>query len=484
MKQYDRSVFIFHRDLRIQDNTGLNEALKQSNKVYLVFIMNSIQLFQSKNSYKSNKSVQCMIESLFELSETIHDLKGVLSVLFEEGKTFNILKQYIQQEKIECIFTNRDYTPYAKQREILYKEIASKLNIEYKGVYDYNLFQPGMIQTGSNEGYKKFTPFYNNCISNASLIPKPYTEKHTNSFIDLKQMKNTTKKMLVSLKDMYLNSKIVELSSDSVVQGGRLHALHILRNIKDWKKYDSMRNYLTYDTTILSPYIKYGCVSIRECFFSMKQNLGIQHSLLRQLFWNEFYAQLLDNNPQLIEKGVSLKPKYDKIQWNTNTKWIECWKNGTTGIPIVDACMKQMNVSGYMHNRGRLIVAECLVKLMGIDWRVGEKYFATKLIDYDVASNNGNWQWVAGSGADSQPYFRIMNIWKQGEKYDPNAEYIKRWMPILKPFTPKQIHTWYETSENKELLKEKGFNIHDYSTPIFDYSKQRKKVLSMYKKIF
>jgi len=483
MKQYETSIFIFHRDLRIEDNTGLNEALKLSNKVYLVFIMNSIQLFQSKNTYKSNKSVQCMIESLFELSETIEKKKGYLCILFEEGKSMNTVRQFILNEKIQCIFTNKDYTPYAKHRETLYKDIAKKLHIDYCGTYDYNLFQPNMIQTGSNEGYKKFTPFYNNCISNVDLIPKPYTEKHSNSFIDLKQLTSKTKKMVVDLKTMYFDPNIVELSSSSIVQGGRSNALHILKHIKQWKKYDTMRNYLTYDTTILSPYIKYGCVSIRECFFAMKQNVGLRHSLLRQLFWNEFYAQLLDNNPHIIEKGVSLKPKYDAIQWNTNKTWIECWKNGTTGIPIVDACMKQMNISGYMHNRGRLIVAECLVKLMGIDWRIGETYFATKLIDYDVASNNGNWQWVSGSGADSQPYFRIMNIWTQGEKYDPNAEYIKQWLPILKCFTPKQIHRWYETCENKELLEEKGFNIQEYSKPIFEYSIQRKKVIEMYTKI-
>lgn len=484
VEKYNKSLFIFHRDFRLDDNISLFEAIKKSKKVMPIFIFTKQQVIN--NEYKSERSIQFMIECLFELNEELKKRNSELFIFLDKSNDYKIINEICKNEEIECIFTNYDYSPFSIKREKIYENIAKQNGINIEFYHDYNLFKPNDILTNNGKNYEKFTPFYNKCLENKELINKPskYNIK-SNDLIYKNILSNKTKKHLKSLEEFYFTNEIINLRENNLLIGGITNGKKILNNIEKWKNYDNMRNYLTYETTQLSAYMKYGCISVREVYDIMKTKLGINHPLLRQVFWREFYSQLLYSHPNLLD-GKSLKPKYDKIKWNENEVWFNAWKNGMTGIPIVDACMRQLNNSGYMHNRGRLIVAECLVKLMGIDWRKGEKYFATKLIDYDPASNNGNWQWVAGSGADSQPYFRIMNIWTQGEKYDPDAKYIKKWLPFFEKFDPKYIHKWYETSQNIELLLELyQFDIDKcYTCPIFDYKTQREKALAMYKKIF
>ena len=206
----------------------------------------------------------------------------------------------------------------------------------------------------------------------------------------------------------------------------------------------------------------------------MKKELGKKDPLIRQLIWRDFYYHL--GNGFIDRFGKSLKPQYDSIKWNVNSGQLQKWKDGNTGYPIVDACMKQINTTGYMHNRGRLIVASFLVKNLQINWEAGEKYFAQTLLDYDVLVNNGNWQWVSGSGADSMPYFRIFNPWTQSEKFDKECEYIKYWLPNLKDVENKHLHQWekfYTEYDLKEI---------DYVKPMIDYKESREKTLKMYKK--
>jgi deoxyribodipyrimidine photo-lyase len=198
------------------------------------------------------------------------------------------------------------------------------------------------------------------------------------------------------------------------------------------------------------------------------------HDLIRQLIWRDFYMNILFSFPYVL--GKPMKPSYAKIKWHHNAGWLKAWSSGLTGFPVVDAGMRQLNTTGYMHNRARLIVASFLTKTLLIDWREGEEYFAKKLTDYDPASNNGNWQWIASSGADSQPYFRIFNPWLQGAELDPHANYIKKWVPELKDVSPKDIHTWYETWKDNKQIK--------YPKPICDYQVQKEKALAMFRKIY
>lgn len=251
----------------------------------------------------------------------------------------------------------------------------------------------------------------------------------------------------------------------------RNKAMKILHGASKFKNYEKTRNDLDDETTRLSAPIKFGIVSIREVAKAFKKN----NALLRQLVWRDFYAQILNAEPYVL--GSALKEKYNNIKWQGSHNHFVKWCQGMTGFPVVDAGMRELNKTGYMHNRARLIVASFLIKTLLVDWQKGEKYFATKLVDYDPSSNNGNWQWVASTGADSQPYFRIFNPWSQSEEHDPDAVYIKKWVPELSSVSVECIHTW-NTCYNK-----KEFNEIDYPKPIVDYKEQREKALKMYKAI-
>ena len=267
--------------------------------------------------------------------------------------------------------------------------------------------------------------------------------------------------------------KYYNINKKNNVNGGRKEALKILKNINSFSNYEKTRDVLSKNTTHLSAYLKFGCISIREVYHVVKNKFGINDDIIKQLLWRDFYYHV--GNEYTIW-GKSMKEKYNKIKWLYNKKHFNKWKNAMTGFPIVDAAMRQLNETGFMHNRGRLIVASFLIKNLQIDWLWGEKYFATQLIDYDPLVNNGNWQWVAGTGTDSQPYFRIFNPWSQSEKHDKDCIYIKKWIPELKNVDNKDIHKWYKTYKNYPNIK--------YPTPIIDYKKSREKTIDMYQKIF
>ena len=267
--------------------------------------------------------------------------------------------------------------------------------------------------------------------------------------------------------------KFTKPNNEILVRGGRTEALNRLKTaITTQKQYDKKRDFFIEKTTFLSAYIKFGCVSIREVYSAFKNEFGLNHGLIRELLWREFFAHVLYAYPEVV--GRSYQPRYRGIKWNNSSAQLEKWKRGQTGIPIVDACMRQLNTTGYMHNRGRMTVASFLVKTLLIDWRHGEKYFAQKLTDYDIASNNGNWQGISSTGVDMKPYYRDMNPWIQGMKFDREAEFIKKWVPELTSVDAKDIHRWLVECSNPKYKDIK------YPKPIVDYNEQKKKMLAMY----
>ena len=266
-----------------------------------------------------------------------------------------------------------------------------------------------------------------------------------------------------------LNRNFIIIITITLITGGRTNALKQLKDTKNTQqKYDQMRNILTHNTSLLSAYIKFGCVSVREVYHYFKDMFGLSSEIMRQLIWRDFYAHVLFAYPNVLDKNSN------KIKWMKNKGYLDKWRTGNTGYPVVDACMRQLNKTGWMHNRGRLITSCFLVKTLLLDWKEGETYYATKLIDYDVASNNGNWQWISGTGVDSMPYFRTFNPWTQSEKYDKDAEYIKKWVPELVDVEPKDIHNWNVMFNNYKSI--------NYPKPIVEFSKQRTKSLELYKK--
>ena len=448
------SLFIFRRDFRLVDNTACIECFKNSEKVIPIFIFTPTQI--KDNKFFSSNSFQFLIESLKSLEIKIH---------YYYGHNVEILKKILKDHDFDNIYFNMDYTPYAIERDNEIKDFCKEHNKQCSVYEDYLLAPIGTYLKKDGTPYEKYTPFKNNAKLITVKKPEKYDVlKQKQKILHLKQ------NFQIDLEDL---NKYYEINPDIIVHAGREHALKILKNIKDFVKYENERNDLITPTTHLSAYIKYGAVSIREVFYAVFDKFGIDHVLINQLYWREFYYYLGYYFPRVL-KGYSLKEQYDKIKWGDNHKIIEAWKEGNTGFPVVDASMRELNKTGYMHNRGRLISSGILIKILNVDWRIGELYFAQKLVDYDPIVNNGNWQWSSGSGADSQPYFRVLSPWKQAIDNDPDALYIKKWVPELESVPNKDIFNWSKCWDKYKNIK--------YPKPIVNYENMRKEIVEIYKK--
>jgi len=465
MTKYKLGLFIFHRDIRLYDNTGFLYACSQCDKLITCFICTPEQL-GNKNTYKSNNAICFMFESLAELSSAIHSAGGEL--YFFHGKSDEIVRDLVQTNHIDAVFFNRDYSPYAKLRDQSIIELCHRLHIGCETSSDYYLYEPGTVKTVSGSYYKKFTPFYDAVLPIMVDTPKKTAAKHL-AHIPISHPKKISQQRAI---DLFCKGG----APDRMVEGGRKNALVMLRRaLTAQSDYNNTRDFLKNSTTGLSAAIKFGCISIREMYHAFFAKYGRKNGLIRELIWREFFAHVLHNFPEVL--SGSYQPRYRRIGWRTDaraTADLKAWKDGRTGFPVVDACMRQLNSTGYMHNRGRMIVANFLIKTLLIDWRMGEQYFAQKLTDYDPASNNGNWQGISGTGVDMKPYFRDMNPWIQSAKFDQDAEYIKQWVPELVDVLPRDIHKW---SIAHTLEKYKNIK---YGEPIVDYDEQKQKMLVMY----
>ena len=457
--KFENGLFIFRRDLRIVDNNGLNLLNEKCKNVFTIFIFTPEQV-GSGNKYKSDNSVQFMIESLEDLASQISKSGGHLYTFY--GHNDKIVADCIKAFDINVVCFNLDISPYAKERDEKIIKLCEHMKTYVMYDYDYYLHQPGTIVNGSGEPYQKFTPYYNTALKKkieSPAGPRKIHFKRSESHIPGK----------ISLEQAF--NKFTKENPDILVHGGRPEAIKTLKTaVRTQTHYPKTHNELDKQTTQLSAYLKFGCISIREAY----KALHGKRDIIRQLIWRDFYANILYSFPHVL--GHAMKQKYNKVHWHHNTNWFKAWCDGETGFPVVDAGMRQLNETGYMHNRARLIVASFLTKTLLIDWREGEEYFASKLTDYDPASNNGNWQWVASTGADSQPYFRIFNPWEQAKNFDPDCEYIKKWVPELADVPEKDILNW-ETEWNK-------FKDIKYCKPIVDYKKQKDLALKMFGNVF
>jgi len=468
-------IHIFRRDYRLHDNTTLIEACKTHTIVIPIFIFTNKQIDPKQNTYRSDNAVQFLCNSLQNLDKQLHSR---LYVFY--GDEYVILEDLIKLiPNLKTISFNMDYTKYSQERDARIKTLCTTNNIDCLSIDDICLNPVGTILTTTGKVYTKFTPFWR--ASANKTIPKPtsntndnYLPANTAIAIKLKKYKYyITMDTVMKPNSLILgniNPRILE-------QGGRDNGLAILKRIIDWKEYDNQHDQLTYATTHLSAYNKFGCVSIREVYWVMVAKLGKDSGVVRQLFWRDFFYNLSAKFSEIYEH--SLNPKYRDIKWHTNTKEFELWCSGQTGYPIVDACMRELNTTGYMHNRGRLIVSNFLCRLMHMDWHLGERYFASKLMDYDPAQNNFGWQ-VSGansSGTTSRPLEQtILNPWLQSQQFDNNGEYIKKWCPELNDVKSTDLHKW--NSECSKWL-EKGIK---YREPMLDYKIEKEKNLKMYRK--
>ena len=403
-------IFLFRRDFRIHDNLALNRLIAEcgGGSIFPMFIFNPAQIYAKNNPYFSNNCVQFMIESLDDLDKHIH------VNYYESGGNgdIGVFAELSKKYKIKTIAYNKDYSPFAIKRDGIIEEWASGHGIRIITEEDYTLYPMGAIRNNKDEPYKVFTPFYKKSLA---IKVKPVSNTETKSVLNLNVIKH--------IKG-FDKHRYYEPNDDIAVRGGRDKALERFKKIMT--DYAKTRDYPAMDkTTRLSAYIKFGCVSIREVYYNYKNVKELQ----RELLWREFYANILYYFPHVL--GNAFKEQYDNVKWTNNKVWFKRWCQGKTGYAMVDAGMAQLNKTGWMHNRLRMITAMFLTKDLLIDWRWGEKYFATKLVDYDPASNNGGWQWSASTGTDSQPYFRIFNPDLQLKRYDKDYEYIRTWIPAF-----------------------------------------------------
>ncbi len=449
-------LFIFRRDLRLEDNTALIVALNTGKPVIACFILNPKQL--KNNPYRGEPAVHFLYNSLLDLQKQLEAKGGKLYLL--HGETDKVIEQLIKEQSIKEIFTNQDYTPFSKQRDANIQEVCSKYNVEFHNYHDALLSVPGTVHKDDGLPYTVYTPFARRARMQTVLKPQALP---TTLHWFTEDIKNQVKDLATTMN--------VQPSNKYVLNGGRNEGLTLLSDIKNLGNYKEQRDFpILNATSHLASHHKFGTVSIRETYREVLKFHGVNSTIINELYWRDFFTHIVHHFPHIL--SGAFRPKYNALQWNTSKEDFKKWCNGQTGFPIVDAGMRELNTTGLMHNRVRMIVASFLVKDLHINWQWGERYFAQKLLDYDPAVNNGNWQWAASTGCDAQPYFRIFNPWRQQERFDAKCEYIKHWVPELTELSAKEIHNLYKSPA--DLFT-------SYPEPMVEHSKESTLTKEIYK---
>jgi len=462
------SIYWFRNDLRVLDNPALNDAIKNSDNVIPLFILDS-KILKAKNA-SSNRN-RFLLESLEDLDDSLIKIGGKL--ILRNGNPSEILEKIANEFNVHDIYYSYDYTPFSIKRDNRLDEYLKNKNIETHRL-------PGRlavddlsnIKTQTGNTYKVFTPFCNNwtTISRRDVLKAPDSIKLPGSIESesLPNLENITNK---------------DSLSPNTQKGGETSALSRLDEFleNDVKDYKEEHNMMADDrTSRLSAYLHFGCISPRYIESKLGKSEG-EFEFRRQLCWRDFYNYILFNFPN--NQKNEFQEKYKNLNWNKDKDSIEAWQIGKTGYPIVDAAMRQLNQEGWMHNRGRLIVGSFLTKDLFIDWREGEAYFSKMLIDGDISNNNGNWQWIASVGVDPAPVFRrIFNPTLQQEKFDPDAVYIKKYVPELKNVPIKYLGD--PSLMPNDVQEESGCKIgKDYPFPIINHSEARKMTLDEFSRV-
>ncbi len=419
----NKAIFWFRRDLRLNDNTGLLKAISENDQVMPIFIFDELIL----NELPQNDPRICFIyERLRKIDEELRTYGSGLSIL--KGDPLKVWNELLKKESITGVYSNRDYEPYANERDTAIEELLKQQSVGFYNFKDQVIFEGGEILKDNGMPYHMFTPYKNKWL-------KKYRSNDVVEKIDFDKF-YTYKPVFPSLESLGF------VSSDIQVKAYDLSVVPSYQTLRDYPSKNGSTN--------LGPHLRFGTVSIRELTSEM---ISVSPVFLSELIWREFFMQILFHYPKVVYENF--KSKYDSIVWRNDKADFEKWKSGKTGFPMVDAGMRELNSTGHMHNRVRMITAGFLCKHLLIDWRWGEAYFATKLLDYELSSNNGNWQWAAGTGCDAAPYFRIFNPSEQLKKFDKEQFYIRKWIPE------------YDTSE--------------YAEPMVDHKFARERALKVYK---
>ena len=418
------SIFWYRRDLRLEDNTGLFKALNENENILPIFIFDDSILDELP---EDDARVNFIYESLSKINKQLNNHKASLQIL--KGQIDDVWEKLVTTYDIQKVYLNKDYEPYAIKRDQKIKEFLNSNGIEMKTFKDQVIFEEHEIVKADGKPYTVFTPYKRKWLEN-------FTKVNLN--------------LLVNFDNFY--KKIIDFPSLNQL-GLKISSLKVKNySLKNVSTYSETRNFPNLDSTsYLSPHLRFGTISVRQIIIELKNK---SETFLSELIWREFFMQIIFHFPHVVTKNF--RPKYDGIQWVNNKEDYDNWCQGKTGYPLVDAGMRQLNETGYMHNRVRMVTAGFLCKHLLIDWRYGEAYFAKKLLDYELSSNNGNWQWAAGTGCDAAPYFRIFNPIEQLKKFDKTLTYTKKWV--------------------------KDFDTLEYPKPIVDHKYARNRALEAYKK--
>ncbi len=423
------SIFWFRRDLRLEDNHGLFQALSSGNPVLCLFILDEEILAGLK---KDDPRVGFILRLLEGLRKKLGKFQS--TILVERGEVLAVWKKLISEFEIAEVFANHDYEPYAIDRDQAVSDFLRSQGIAFRTFKDQVIFEKDEVLKDDGKPYTVFTPYSRKWL--AHLRPDAIKEFNT---ADL--MSNLLR---------YEDTGLIDPGKYGLEQGS-IDVADPNLSIGIVEGYAKSRDIPSKDsTTRLGPHLRFGTISIRKLVATFQK---ASPSLLNELIWREFFMQILYHFPHVVNR--SFKPQYDKIKWQNSKDQFALWCQGKTGYPLVDAGMRELNETGFMHNRVRMVTASFLCKHLLIDWRWGEAYFAEKLLDYELSSNNGNWQWAAGSGCDAAPYFRVFNPTTQQEKFDPYCQYIKKWVG--------------------------EFDSEEYPKPVVDHKSARSRAIDTYK---
>lgn len=390
------NVFWFRRDIRISDNTALRAALQADLPVLVLFIFDESILGELP---KDDPRVNFIYDELYKINESLKNMHS--SVLVTKGNPVLEWKKLICEYEINCVFSNRDYEPYALKRDNEIRLFLKDNGIQWQDFKDQVIHEKNDILKKNGEPYTVFTPYKNRWLESFSPI----------------EIEKTNFKNLLKSKNIFPSKEAIGfVGNDIKVLPFTLNTTALYASQRDYP----FKNIGSY----LGPHLRFGTISIREIIISLE---GKSEVFISELIWREFFMQILCHFPKVVSNNF--RSKYDGINWRNNEDEFQKWKDGKTGYPLVDAGMRELNKTGYMHNRVRMVTAGFLCKHLLIDWKWGEAYFAEKLLDYELSSNNGNWQWAAGTGCDAAPYFRVFNPKLQLEKFDKNCDYVMKWVP-------------------------------------------------------
>jgi deoxyribodipyrimidine photo-lyase len=462
------------RDLRDDDHAALYHALKRHTKVYVAFVFDTDILDQLPD--KQDRRVEFIWESVRELKQSLQAHGSDLMVL--HGRAQEAIPALAGQLAVTAVYANKDYEPIAIARDAAVAQTLLAANISLHLFKDQVLFEQDEVLTQTGKPYGVFTPYKNAHLAklNAFYLKAYPVKKYCKH---LAQIKPETLPSLESLG--FKRTNLQEMRLPTGMSGAQQLFDDFVQRID---QYHEARNYpAVKGVSYLSVHLRFGTISVRQLAnaawqLSLAGNEGAS-TWLSELIWRDFYFQVLFHRPDL-QQGHAYKTEYESLPFPNDKQWFEAWCEGRTGFPIVDAAMRQLNQTGYMHNRLRMVVASFLVKDLLIDWRWGERYFADKLIDFDFAANNGGWQWAASTGCDAQPYFRIFNPQSQSEKFDPQARFIRKYVPELAPLNDQQIHAPWDPRFHKKGLFDKTLAV-DYPRPVVDHAVQRERALGLYK---